>query len=872
MYNGTVATTTETYGATRIRVVQNSMNIANNTSNVTIYYEAQVKGMTSFPSNLIMDLRVGYQSNFGRDDYWNIPNIKDVSPATKITANNTWYTLYTISNVTCNHNAAGVCNLSVVMYFAAMDNAYHSAYPTSYGVAALENTYKATTATVTFNTSAKALNMGSAGTITLPRNSSNLTHRVVATFGSQTQTISTNAGASVSWTPAIATFAPQITNATTKSGTLTVTTYNGSTQVGSPTTTTFWLAVPTSVVPTATLTASDNKGYLSKYGGYVQGKSELKTVVAGSGAQGSTITGYSTSYDGTSKTTATSTFNTNTAGTRTISAIVTDSRGRTGTKTQNITVLAYAAPFVQVSADRCNEDGTPNAMGEYIKATAVPTYSTLNNKNTKTVKIRYKTSTSNTWGTWQEGEELVFPANADYAYDVMAQIADDFNTVNSSTVQVPGSFVLVDYGGMEGVEGTGLAFGGAATEANTFLNYLKYNKFYGELHRISSGTYRAGLFVHLLDVNDTEPPSSNMIKRLVEAYDADDTYINALEGAYYTNGEMGTQMVVGRKINNAQAYRRLIVSFAANGTSRTRMETDDAVLGRGDLTTNTTLFLQTKNYTSSIKAYDTGNAYGHALVISPGATFVAGGGEYAESRYGLGDITDTEDAYIGADYHVRIESNGNNIADRKTWDFNKSGILYPPRATGVDVSTAPSSRVSGNIFSFLDKNGNSYGQLQYDQRNTGAAGIMIGGRNGSAWNQIGLAVDASGKKYVYIDAPAEWRSALGFTTSTTAPTITAASNFTISGITARKQWGMVQILFSIVTTNALTANTNYTVGTVSTTAYRPVMEADLTPRAAGAALFRGYINTSGGIIIRPNQAVSANTTLFAWTIYIAASF
>lgn len=511
MYNGTVATNSDTYGATRIRVVQNSINTTNNTSNVTIYYEAQVKNMTSFPNNLIEDLRVGHQANYNGTDYWNISNIRMVTPATSITKNNTWYTLYTwTGNV--SHNAAGVCELAVILYFTAMDSQYHETGQSCYGSATLENTYKATTPTATFITQAKALNMGSAGTITLPRSASALTHKLVFKFGSTTQTLSTNAGASYSWTPAIATYAPQIPKATTGSGTLTCTTYNGSTQVGSPTTITLWLAVPSSVVPTATVATSDTTGYLTKYGGYVKGKSKLQVKVAGTGIQGSTISSYQATYDGTSLTGATTTFTPNVAGSRTVTGQVTDTRGRVGTKTATITVLDYANPTISnLQADRCDSEGNADTSGAYIKVVVNGSVSSLNSKNTKTERFRYKTSTSSTWSSWQTSG-TIFAANVDYAYDIQAQVVDDFATT-SQTTQVPGTFVLVDYGGMTGVEGTGLAFGGAATKANTFLNYLDLEA-HGEVKVIDSNRGYADIVLG----------TNNYKNSFIRAYDNGTTY------------------------------------------------------------------------------------------------------------------------------------------------------------------------------------------------------------------------------------------------------------------------------------------------------------------------------------------------------------
>ena len=88
-----------------------------------------------------------------------------------------------------------------------------------------------------------------------------------------------------------------------------------------------------------------------------------------------------------------------------------------------------------------------------------------------------------------------------------------------------------------------------------------------------------------------------------------------------------------------------------------------------------------------------GNTNGGAIIIRPGAPLIMGGGEYASARYNVGDIpltgTGSEDAFLGADRAVWIESNANTIANRKTWEFDASGNLTTPSGgliNGVDIT------------------------------------------------------------------------------------------------------------------------------------------------------------------------------------------
>ena len=73
-----------------------------------------------------------------------------------------------------------------------------------------------------------------------------------------------------------------------------------------------------------------------------------------------------------------------------------------------------------------------------------------------------------------------------------------------------------------------------------------------------------------------------------------------------------------------------------------------------------------------------GDANGSVMLIRPGATLIAGGGEYASNRWNVGDISVTnEQTFIGADSIVYIESNGGTIANRKTWTFYNGDITAP---------------------------------------------------------------------------------------------------------------------------------------------------------------------------------------------------
>lgn len=112
-----------------------------------------------------------------------------------------------------------------------------------------------------------------------------------------------------------------------------------------------------------------------------------------------------------------------------------------------------------------------------------------------------------------------------------------------------------------------------------------------------------------------------------------------------------------------------------------------------DVTTQNKMIFNSADNTSYKNAYIqaiTGDANGSVLLVKPGGTLIAGGGEYALNRWGVGDITTSnEKAYFGSDSLLYIETNGNTIANRKTWEFGINGNLTTPIGgliNGVDIT------------------------------------------------------------------------------------------------------------------------------------------------------------------------------------------
>ncbi|WP_276924207.1 DUF859 family phage minor structural protein [Faecalibaculum rodentium] len=240
---------------------------------------------------------------------------------------------------------------------------------------------RATTPTL----SASSVTCGSNLTINLPRHASGFTHRISYRIGGKgLGHITTNAGTSFAWTvPNLGSYMP---NSTSVWVVLRVETMSGSTVIGYKDIG-FTATAPTSWVPTATISsiAEATANLATQFGGYVQGKSTLRVKSAGSGSNGSSISSYVVTiqgrkYNGADITSAAI----SASGTVPVTLTVTDSRGRTASKTQNVTVLAYSPPQITVSSVARTSDEATTATCTYNFSIA-----SVNGKNTKAFYIQY---------------------------------------------------------------------------------------------------------------------------------------------------------------------------------------------------------------------------------------------------------------------------------------------------------------------------------------------------------------------------------------------------------------------------------------------------------------------------------------------------
>lgn len=135
-----------------------------------------------------------------------------------------------------------------------------------------------------------------------------------------------------------------------------------------------------------------------------------------------------------------------------------------------------------------------------------------------------------------------------------------------------------------------------------------------------------------------------------------------------------------------------------SGTSSAQIFGDTTVTGQdfifGDGTTGR-LLAKTPSRTGAVITVGgskaaAGDSAGTAVRIGAGGLTLVGGGEYADNRYNVADLGDgSEQLYLGSDNNVYIETNGQTIADRKTFTFSEDGTFNSPstiKQNGTAVS------------------------------------------------------------------------------------------------------------------------------------------------------------------------------------------
>ena len=446
--------TDNTYIVYWIEIIQNSQNIVNNTTNVTVKVWCK-------------RTNTGYTTTGNGTCYCTINGTQysaSITSSQSITS--TPRELFT-KTMDIAHNSDGTKTLSTSARIT------HSRF-SSTGTGSYNQVLTSIPRVSTFSLNTSTVTLGSTAlTVTINKSSSSFTHKVYYKFGNINVLKYDGSGTSTSFTPSISDCS-QIPNAVSGTGQIVVETYNGSTKLGQNSAN-ITLKVPDSVKPSFNSLVAElvANGINTSYG-YVQNKSQCKLSISGSvGSYGSSITNYYISGGGFTGNSATATTGVLTqSGSITFSAYVTDSRGRkSDTKTVTINVKEYANPkILEFTAQRCLANGQLDEDGTYAKVYTNYSYSNLSGSNSLTASMMYRKTGDSTFVKCAEkpvqGGTIVIGSgklDTTFAYEVRFELKDNFTTIGQS-VTVATSFVTLDF--RKG--GKGIAIGKASEKDGLF--------------------------------------------------------------------------------------------------------------------------------------------------------------------------------------------------------------------------------------------------------------------------------------------------------------------------------------------------------------------------------------------------------------------
>lgn len=447
-------------------VSEKSYSIENNTSKIA--WKVGIRSNTA------------YHNHYGLSETYKVViNGATVHNAVHTPTVNSGATVWVASGTTTvSHNADGSKSISVS---ASFNNADRDTYlPTTgscSGSLKLTTIPRATTPSI----DKPSLDCGGVIKISGTSASSNFSHKVYVTWNGTKIQIGTIASGTTS--PSFSYTIPtdwekNIPDSTSGIATFTLETISGSTSVGSKSVNAT-IKVRSSIVPTiGTVGISDTNSICAGIGQYVQNQSKLKFTIATSGNQGSTITSVSTKFNG--QTYSGSTFTTQAiqdSGTLSYTITVTDSRGRTATKSGSINVVAYYPPsLTNVSAKRANSGYTVDeSSGTYALLHFKVGFTSLSNKNVTSFYIQYRTSGDTAWtkiNSWDNNYTLEQDYKAGNlftsttaTYEIAFGVKDSFMSDYSwQIVTVTPTYTLINFG----KDGKSLTFFGQdGNSANT---------------------------------------------------------------------------------------------------------------------------------------------------------------------------------------------------------------------------------------------------------------------------------------------------------------------------------------------------------------------------------------------------------------------
>lgn len=408
------------YGGFKIRIKWsvNSQSIPNNSSDVNVGVYLVVPSGWSTTSTM----RGSYTVN------GSTININRASQ--KYAAGEHWLAG---SNFTIYHNTDGTKSFNMS---ATVTSGWSSlgTMPTASGSGTLNTIARASQPSInTYPNNSPDFNIGDTITIHMNQASDSFTHKVVFNYGSTSVTVATGVKYNCTFdtsTIANALYA-LIPNANVYSNTISVTTYNGSTVIG--TKTCAYNAKVVNANPTFNAAYLDTNSSVTGVTGnnqlIVRNKSTLRINITGAAAQKSAtlasascvILGQTVSATLSGSSVALNVGTINTSQDTTAAVTVTDSRGNTTTKNLTINVADWQAPTAIITLQRHN-----NYYSE-TDVTVDANYSSVDNKNAITIKVRSQKQGESSWSaysTLQDNVTSVLTLDNEYAWNIQVLLTD----------------------------------------------------------------------------------------------------------------------------------------------------------------------------------------------------------------------------------------------------------------------------------------------------------------------------------------------------------------------------------------------------------------------------------------------------------------
>ena len=206
--------------------------------------------------------------------------------------------------------------------------------------------------------------------------------------------------------------------------------------------------VPDSAVPQVTELSWTDVSGAAAVGKLLQNVSRLEVTAGFAGAMGSRVERWDYTLGGARTNVPT------VAGEVPLAVTVTDSRGRVGSRTEMLTVEAYAAPRVALAAHRCREDGTADDTGAWAMITVTPQWTPLQDHG-----VTGDITAGEYYETWTvDGpREYLLPADPEKPLDIVVGVTDAVQRTEV-WMQLSTAYCTMDllYGGR------GIAFGAVA--------------------------------------------------------------------------------------------------------------------------------------------------------------------------------------------------------------------------------------------------------------------------------------------------------------------------------------------------------------------------------------------------------------------------